>query len=313
MNIPTPKSRRPLPDFYDGLREQFHWYLVTEKRLSSNSVEAYTSDITTFFLFLNSQKKNSSADIQNIDLATIHRFLEEQRKKNISRRTSARRVSSLRLLFSWLMREKHISHNPLISIDLPKSTKTLPKALTIDETNRLLAEQPHTTPLQQRNLTMLYLLYSTGMRVSELISLPHNGCNNTAGFVRVLGKGNKERVIPYGEVAKEHLETYLTSSRPAILAAKKSPFLFVTTRGAAMTRARYWQIIKDRAMDAGISKSISPHMLRHSFATHLLSRGADLRAVQLMLGHTDIATTQIYTHIDQDRLKNIHNRFHPRS
>ncbi len=311
MELPT--SRRPLPDFHDGLREQFHWYLVTEKRLAPNSVGAYTSDITTFLLFLLSQKKSTADDFREIDLATIHRFLEEQRKNNISRRTSTRRVSALKIFFSWLMRENHISHNPLISIDLPKNTKTLPKALTIDETNRLLAGEQQQTPLQQRNLTMLYLLYSTGIRVSELITLPLTGCNNTAGFVRVLGKGNKERVIPYGEAAREHLATYLNRSRPAILAAKRSPFLFVTTRGSAMTRARYWQIIKDRARDAGISKAISPHMLRHSFATHLLSHGADLRAVQLMLGHSDIATTQIYTHIDQDRLKDIHSRFHPRS
>lgn len=159
---------------------------------------------------------------------------------------------------------------------------------------------------------MLFLLYSTGLRVTELVTLPVGGCNLAAGFVRVIGKGSKERLIPFGEQAKEKLENYLKTARPLILKGKRSNDLFVTGRGKCMTRLRFWQIIKESALAAGISKPISPHMLRHSFATHLLSRGADLRAVQMMLGHSDIATTQIYTHIDQDRLKSVHKKFHPR-
>lgn len=159
---------------------------------------------------------------------------------------------------------------------------------------------------------MLFLLYSTGLRVSELVQLPLAACNLAAGFVRVIGKGNKERLIPFGDQAKAKIEQYLKTARPLILKGRRSNYLFVTGRGSCMTRLRFWQIVRKTALAAGIDKNISPHMIRHSFATHLLSHGADLRAVQMMLGHADIATTQIYTHIDQDRLKSIHKKFHPR-
>lgn len=159
---------------------------------------------------------------------------------------------------------------------------------------------------------MLVLLYSTGLRVSELVGLPISACNMSAGFIRVIGKGNKERLIPFGQQAKEKIEHYLKTARPFILKNKRSNYLFVTNRGTCMTRLRFWQIVQKTTLASGIDKKISPHMLRHSFATHLLSHGADLRAVQMMLGHADIATTQIYTHVDQERLKNIHKKFHPR-
>ncbi len=168
------------------------------------------------------------------------------------------------------------------------------------------------TPLLQRNYTMLQLLYSTGMRVSELVTLPVIGCNLSSCFIRVIGKGEKERLVPFGIPAKEALDAYLDSARPLILKGKRSNTLFVTGRGKGMTRLRFWQIIKEAARAAGIKKSISPHSLRHSFATHLLTHGADLRSVQIMLGHSDITTTQIYTHVDEGRLKDIHRKFHPR-
>ena len=197
-------------------------------------------------------------------------------------------------------------------IDLPKSGRTLPKALSITEVKRLLAPPVKVSPFTRRDSAMLFLLYSSGLRVSELVCLPLVACNISAGFVRVLGKGNKERLVPFGAQAKEKIEFYLETARSLILKGKRSNYLFVTRRGSCMTRLRFWQIIRRMAQAAGIEKNISPHMLRHSFATHLLSHGADLRSVQLMLGHSDIATTQIYTHIDQDRLKNIHKKFHPR-
>ncbi len=168
------------------------------------------------------------------------------------------------------------------------------------------------TPLLQRNYTMLQLLYSTGLRVTELVTLPISSCNTSSGFVRVLGKGEKERLIPFGIPAKEAIEAYLDSSRPLILKGKRCNILFVTNRGKGMTRLRFWQIIKEAARAAGIRQEVSPHSLRHSFATHLLSHGADLRSVQIMLGHSDITTTQIYTHVDEGRLKAIHQKFHPR-
>jgi integrase/recombinase XerD len=188
----------------------------------------------------------------------------------------------------------------------------LPKALTSAEVNRLLAAPAVSSPIIYRNLAMIYLLYSTGMRVTELVQLPLVACNLNAGFVRIMGKGNKERLVPFGDAAKNKIQEYLDNGRSHILGSKRSNYLFVTNRGSCMTRLRFWQILKEFATAAGISKNISPHMLRHSFATHLLANGADLRAVQMMLGHSDITTTQIYTHIDQERLKNVHKKFHPR-
>lgn len=210
------------------------------------------------------------------------------------------------------MRENLVDRNPFEVIDQPRSSRTLPKALSLQEVQRLLAPPNISSPIGVRNNAMFFLLYSTGLRVTELVTLPARGCNLNAGFVRVIGKGNKERLVPFGDQAKEKLDHYLKTARPLILKGKRTNYLFVTGRGSCMTRLRFWQIIRQAARDAGISKPISPHMLRHSFATHLLSHGADLRAVQMMLGHADIATTQIYTHIDQERLKATHKKFHPR-
>jgi len=272
-------------------------------------VEAYSADIVLFLSFLVSQKKRR---LSAVDLSTIHSFLEHCLQKNISKRSNARRVSALKTFFNFLSRQNIANHNPFAAVDLPRSGKSLPKALTLAEIKTLLAPPNIATPLARRDNAMLFLLYSTGLRVSELVQLPLSACNLSAGFVRVIGKGNKERLIPFGEQAKDRIEQYLKLARPLILKGQRSNYLFVTNRGTCMTRLRFWQIIREIAFSTGISKDISPHMIRHSFATHLLSHGADLRSVQLMLGHSDIATTQIYTHIDQERLKSIHKKFHPR-
>ncbi len=278
--------------------------------MAENSVEAYAADINFFLIFLTAQKKRT---LNGVDLAAIHGFLEQGREQNqIGNRTNARRISALKSFFTFLLREKLVTHNPFSTVDLPRSGRSLPKALSQNEVKRLLAPANSPTPIAVRDNAMLFLLYSTGLRVSELVQLPLNGCNLAAGFVRVIGKGNKERLIPFGNQAKEKIDQYIKLSRPLILKGKRSNHLFITARGSCMTRLRFWQIIRKTALTAGIEKDISPHMLRHSFATHLLSHGADLRAVQMMLGHADIATTQIYTHIDQDRLKSIHKKFHPR-
>lgn len=218
----------------------------------------------------------------------------------------------MRAFFDFLVKEKRIDANPLEDIDPPKTGLSLPKALNVREVDRLLAVPPQKTPFLLRDYAMLYLLYATGMRVSELVSLPLNCLSLTSGHVRVLGKGDKERIVPFGEIAGERIAEYLESGRPSLLGKKNSPYLFLSNRGTAMTRARFWQIVNGIAAHAGIRQRISPHMLRHSFATHLLAGGADLRAVQMMLGHSDIATTQIYTKVDADRLKAVHHRFHPR-
>ena len=280
-----------------------------ERRLARNTVMAYSADIARFLSFICADGAQSCAEV---DLPLIHRFLENARKNKLSHRTNARRVSALKVFFAFLGEENLVDTNPFFTVDLPKSGRTLPKALTVDEVSRLLAPAAHCRPIGLRNTAMIYLLYSTGLRVSELVQLPLSSCNLSACFVRVMGKGGKERLIPFGEAARKHLERYLREGRPHILGIRRSKALFVTARGRAMTRLRYWQILKETAAAAGISKSISPHMLRHSFATHLLARGADLRAVQMMLGHADISTTQIYTHVDQERLKTVHKKFHPR-
>jgi integrase/recombinase XerD len=278
--------------------------------LAENSVEAYSSDISHFLTFLTTRKKRT---LNVVDLAMIYGFLEQcQEQKQVSNRTNARRISALKSFFSFLLRENLVTHNPFSAVDLPRSGKSLPKALSQKEVQSLLAPPNIATPIAIRDNTMLFVLYSTGLRVSELVRLPLAACNLNAGFVRVIGKGNKERLIPFGDRAKEKIEQYLKTARPLILKGKRSNFLFVTGRGSCMTRLRFWQIIRKTALAAGIDKKISPHMIRHSFATHLLSHGADLRAVQMMLGHADIATTQIYTHIDQGRLKTLHKKFHPR-
>ncbi len=202
--------------------------------------------------------------------------------------------------------------NPVAEIDPPKIGSSLPHALSIEEVERMLTLPEKTSPLILRNYAMLHLLYATGIRVSELVNLPVNGCSISSGHVRILGKGNKERMVPFNASAGAKIQDYMDRARPALLKNKPSPYLFVSNRGKAMTRNRFWQIIRELALHGGISKKVSPHTMRHSFATHLLARGADLRSVQMMLGHADIATTQIYTHIDTDRLKSMHQRFHPR-
>jgi integrase/recombinase XerD len=298
-----------LPDRFLGAYELFLQHLISERRLAENSVAAYSADIVSFLSFLASQQVQQ---LPEVDLELIHRFLTHCRNQNISHRSNARRVSALRTFFHFLAREKVVAANPFAAVDLPKSGKKLPVALSEAEVNSLLAAPAVASPISRRNQAMLYLLYATGLRVSELVQLPLSALNLSACFARVLGKGNKERLIPFGLAAREKIEEYVKLSRPLILKGKRSNYLFVTSRGSCMTRLRFWQILRDMALAAGINKEISPHMLRHSFATHLLTHGADLRAVQMMLGHADIATTQVYTHIDQDRLKNIHKKFHPR-
>ncbi|HCC54422.1 MAG TPA: site-specific tyrosine recombinase XerD, partial [Desulfobulbaceae bacterium] len=214
--------------------------------------------------------------------------------------------------FKFLLAEKLIDTDPCAVLDLPKPGRPLPRVLTIPEVNRLLASPVNGNVLSLRNHAMLHLLYATGMRVSELVNLPLAGVNLMGGYVRVFGKGAKERLIPFGEAAREYLKLYTRDARPLILKKRVSDLLFVTGHSKAMTRLRFWQIVQQTARLAEISKKISPHMLRHSFATHLLEHGADLRSVQMMLGHSDIATTQIYTHVDSNRLKSAHQKFHPR-
>jgi integrase/recombinase XerD len=294
-------------------QDLFLKYLSAARRLAPNTYnKAYRYDLNTFADFL---QKKSIADLKHIDRSVIRDYISWCRKKSLSSRSISRRISTLRAFFRFLLAENLIDSDPTSMIEHPKQGKFLPKTLSIGEVDALLAvseKMCRKNPLGARNHVMLHLLYATGLRVSELVKLPLVSFNRHSGNLRVLGKGNKERIVPIGEQAGILLEEYLDHTRPQLLHGKASPSLFITRRGKAMTRNRYWQILKEIAGQAGIKKVISPHALRHSFATHLLENGADLRSVQLMLGHSDISTTQIYTHVEHSRLKSIHKKFHPR-
>lgn len=299
---------RPTP--LTSFLESFLHYLAAERRLASNTVEAYHHDLRTLLTLVAQRQISHPAQITSRHLRDYLKLLYDQ---GVSARSAARKLSASRLFFRYLIAEQVVRLDPTTGISLPKLKKSLPKTLTISEVGRLLEASDGKTPLGQRNRAMLHLLYGTGLRVSELVTIPVAGVNFSAAYVRVLGKGDKERLVPFGEESRDHLDLYVRSGRSQLLKGRVTPYLFVTSRGTAMTRLRFWQIIQELCLAKGIPKKISPHSLRHSFATHLVENGADLRTVQLMLGHADIATTQIYTHVDSKRLKALHKRFHPRS
>jgi integrase/recombinase XerD len=298
--------------FY-SYQDLFLKYLSAARRLAPNTYNrSYRYDLKSFADFL---QKRSIEDLNHIDRRVVRDYISWCRKKRLSSRSISRRISTLRGFFRFLLAENLIDSDPTTMIEHPKQGKSLPKTLTVADVDALLAVPEklyRVNVLGTRNYTMLHLLYATGLRVSELVKLPLVSFNRHSGNLRVLGKGNKERIVPIGEQARALLEEYLDHTRPQLLHGRTSPSLFVTMRGKAMTRNRFWQILRDIAGQAGINKEISPHALRHSFATHLLENGADLRSVQLMLGHSDISTTQLYTHVEHSRLKSIHKKFHPR-
>ncbi|MBM9536871.1 site-specific tyrosine recombinase XerD [Desulfobulbus alkaliphilus] len=297
------------PPDYTGHLQLFLQYLTVQRRLAHLTVTAYGADLEFFFRFLSQEIPSVQ---EHIGKEHVRRFFLYCQQQRIGARSNARRLASIKAYFQFLHTQGIIAANPMADLQAPKTGISLPKALTLAEVETLLHPPTPPSPLALRNHAMLHLLYATGMRVSELVNLPMNSCNLHSCHIRILGKGNKERIVPFSSSAALIIKDYLEKARPMIWSGRPSPMLFLTNRGAAMTRHRFWQIIGEMAFNAGISKTISPHMLRHSFATHLLSGGADLRSVQMMLGHTDISTTQIYTHIDTDRLKAAHQRFHPR-
>ncbi len=270
---------------------------------------AYRSDLQDFFAFCGQQFPENSQPCGN---TTIHAYLQQCHSRGLSPRSLARRLAALRAFCDFLLLQGELHSNPLSLVHAPKTGLRLPKALSVDEVERLLNTPRQETPLGLRNHAMLHLLYASGLRVSELVLLPLNACNLASGHLRVRGKGDKERIIPFADTTGKALSAYLQQSRPLLLKGRQSPHFFVNNRGKAMTRIRFWQIIQQAALSAGIGKVVSPHTLRHSFASHLLAGGADLRSVQMLLGHSDIATTQIYTHIEGGRLKSSHKKYHPR-
>jgi integrase/recombinase XerD len=300
MSAPTASDATALKSFLV--------HLEAERGLSTNTVQSYGRDMTKLLEFL----AKSRVPLKRLDEETLIRFRHGQSRQGLSARSLARLISSLRAFFRYLVLEGSLAKNPAADLTAPKSWLALPKFLTIPEVERLLAQPDSTKPQGQRDRAMLEVLYSSGLRVSELVGLKCVDLNLREGFLLCRGKGGKERIVPLGRAAVDAVERYLDKARPA-LAKRNTESLFLTRRGGAFTRQGFWKLLCGYGRRAGLSRKIHPHVLRHSFATHLLERGADLRSVQLMLGHSQITTTQIYTHVSRERLRRVYDQFHPRA
>ncbi len=289
----------------EKLIDQFLDATWVEQGLSKNTLSAYRSDLRIFADWLNK-------DLLAVNSSDIAQFLASRYQLKMTSRTTARILSSLRRFYGYFLRENVIQIDPTALISAPKTIRVLPDSLTESDVEALLSAPQIALPRGQRDKTMLEMLYATGLRVSELVDLKFEQLSLTQGVVQIVGKGGRERLIPIGEEALEWLEIYLKDGREMLLSGRQSDYIFVTNRGSNMTRQAFWHIIKRYAFDAQITKPLSPHTLRHAFATHLLNHGADLRVVQLLLGHVSLSTTQIYTHVARERLKTLHAQFHPR-
>jgi integrase/recombinase XerD len=291
------------------LIDSFLNYLSVERGLSGNTILSYRQDLHYYIDFLN---RCHIFNITEITKNDISNFMFQQKDAGISANSIARRLAAIRMFHRFLAREKIATGDPSSLLDSPKLWKKIPEALSLNEVDALLA-QPNIRDRQGiRDKAILETLYATGMRVSEAVNLKRDNVNLEVGFLRCIGKGGKERVVPLGKKAIASIRRYLEAGRPKMLQKRQSEFLFISRLGRKISRQSLWKLIKKYALAAKIKKNIKPHILRHSFATHLLERGADLRSVQEMLGHANISTTQIYTHINKDRLKSIHKMFHPR-
>ena len=282
--------------------------LAVERGLSANTIAAYSVDLAHFQSYL---KESGPSNWREVSQNSISGYIQNM-GPSFSPRTRARRLAALRTFFAFLHKEGKIESNPSSLVNFPKLGPQLPKTLTAARIESLLAQPDVSRPLGQRDRAMFELLYACGLRVSELSELRMSQVVLEPGYVTVRGKGEKERLVPMGEIAAECLGDYLNNGRPLLLKKGSAREVFLNARGGGLSRQGVWKIIKSCALKAGIDVNITPHMLRHSFATHLLENGADLRSLQIMLGHSDISTTQIYTHVARERLKEIHTRYHPR-
>ena len=293
----------------DGVLDAFCDSLWLEDGLARNTLDSYRRDLAQFALWLERAEGKRLTDAGQAD---IQRYLAHRFARKARATSAARLLSSLKRFFRYCVRAGTVRVDPTIKIDAPALPQSLPKSLTEDDVESLLRAPEADGHLGLRDRAMLEVLYATGLRVSELVTLTTAQVSFDMGVVRVMGKGSKERVVPLGEEALACLARYVRVARPALLGAAASDDLFVTSRGKAMTRQGFWQLVKRYAARAALGKRVSPHTLRHAFATHLLNHGADLRVVQLLLGHSDISTTQIYTHVARERLKQLHAKHHPR-
>lgn len=291
--------------------DDFFHYIQIERGLTRNTIVSYERDLHKYARFL--KEEQEITEWGHIERTNIIAFLYTLKDNGKSQATMARMISSIRAFHQFLIREQYSMKDPSLHIETPKKERLLPEVLSMEEIDMLL-DIEEDSPLAERNKAMLELMYATGLRVSELTHLQTTDLHLSMGFVRCFGKGGKERIIPLGEYASNALDMYLENGRKSLV--KKNPeekALFVNHHGRSLSRQGFWKIIKQVALDKGLLKTITPHMLRHSFATHLLENGADLRAVQEMLGHADISTTQIYTHITKTRLRDMYEQFHPRA
>jgi integrase/recombinase XerD len=293
----------------EALIDRYLSELRVEGGMSRHTLEGYRNDLRKFEAFLKAQRIRDPARVSR---RTVAAFVGQLSRLKLSPASISRCVSALRGWYRFLCRERFVRDNPTMDVTRPRPWLRLPKTLSADEIDRLLRVAAGRRPEDRRDAAMLELLYATGLRVSELVGLDQQRLNLDVGYVLVSGKGGKQRIVPMGEPARRKLEHYLEGARRSLLKERTSPHVFVTRRGTRLTRQGVWKLLRARARQAGITKPISPHMLRHSFATHLLDHGADLRSVQAMLGHADISTTQIYTHVERARLKQLHTELFPR-
>ncbi len=295
----------------DPIEDYLH-FIKVERQLSENTLLSYKRDLVAYARHLKNEQK--IATFNEVARENILLFLESLRAVGKSSKTISRQISSIRSFHQFLLREKVTEQDPTVHIEMPKKEQTLPKVLSVEDIDALISAPSIEKPQGVRDIAILEVMYGSGMRISELISLNLEDIHITMGFVRVFGKGGKERIIPLGRGALHACQNYLAEARPQLLGnAPKNDAFFITQRGKRFTRQGCWKIIKEHAQSAGIQKEITPHVLRHSFATHLIENGADLRAVQELLGHADISTTQIHTHVSKSRLSEVYTQFHPRA
>ena len=294
----------------DQLSDFIH-FMTVERGLSENTIVSYKRDLQNYLSFLMTHEQLT--DISDVTRLHIIHYLKQLKEEGKSSKTSVRHLSSIRSFHQFLLREKVTKDDPSWNIETQKTERTLPKVLSLGEVEKLLDTPNKKNPFDYRDKAMLELLYATGIRVSEMLDLTLADVHLTMGFIRCFGKGRKERIVPIGEAAASAIEEYIEKGRSKLLKKQLSDALFLNHHGKKMSRQGFWKNLKKRAIEAGIQKELTPHTLRHSFATHLLENGADLRAVQEMLGHADISTTQIYTHVTKTRLKDVYHKFHPRA
>jgi len=292
----------------EALLDHFVTFLRAERNLAPKTVDAYALDVRDWLADLDRR----GVEVERAGREDVLEHLALLRRKGLSPRSSARHLAALRGFHRFLEDEKLAPGNPTDDLDTPRHTRKLPVYLSVEEIEALLAAPDEATAVGARDRAMIEVLYATGLRVSELVKLTVNDVNLTDGFVMTMGKGRKERVVPLGRQAIDTVRSYLAGPRAVILKARQSPALFVTPRGSGFSRMGFWKLLRRYARKAGIARPLSPHKLRHSFATHLVERGADLRAVQAMLGHADLSTTQIYTHVNAQRLRAVYDSHHPR-